>query len=217
MVFLLTPVTNFGSGTSVCASKNEDLHISEGTFNFAVTANNYPNPKSAQYTAFIAGIKKSGITSKRELAMFLSQILHESKGLTTLSELACANGCPLRYDWLNGHQFFGRGYIQLTWSDNYRAASKALYGDENVLLNNPESVATDQNRAWDVSFWYWKANVHNAPGVQDGQFGSSTKAINGNLECSAPQHIEALARFAIYQKVFTIFDICGTPNPAGCA
>ncbi|KAL5516092.1 hypothetical protein EMCRGX_G001361 [Ephydatia muelleri] len=138
--------------------------------------------------------------------------------ITALSELACANnGCPGSYDWLNGHQFFGREYIQFTWSYNYRAASLDLNRDANVLLNDPESVATDQNKAWNVSFWYWKANVHNAPGVQDGQFGSSTKAINGNLECSAPGNPAALARYAIYQRLFTIFGIGGSPNPAGCA
>lgn len=150
--------------------------------------------------------------------MFLSQILHESAGLTAMSEIACANnGCAGSYDSLNGNQFYGRGYIQLTWKANYAAASTALYGDPNVLVNDPNSVATDQDKAWGVSYWYWKDRVHSAPGVQDGQFGASTKAINGALECSAPGNAAAQKRFDIYQKVFKIFGISGTPNSAGCA
>jgi len=29
--------------------------------------------------------------------------------------------------------------------------------------------------SWDVSTWYWMANVHNQPGVSDGHFGATTK------------------------------------------
>ena len=49
-------------------------------------------------------------------------------------------------------------------SYNYGAASKALYGD-NRLLTNADQVARNETIAWDVSFWYWSARVHDAPGI----------------------------------------------------
>jgi len=39
-----------------------------------------------------------------------------------------------------GVQFYGRGYIQLTWAANYKAASKALLGNEMALYNDPDWV-----------------------------------------------------------------------------
>ena len=41
-----------------------------------------------------------------------------------------------------GVQFYGRGYIQLSWSYNYKAASKALLGNEIVLYNDPDLVGS---------------------------------------------------------------------------
>ena len=39
-----------------------------------------------------------------------------------------------------GVQFYGGDYIQLTWAANYKAASKALLGNEMALYNDPDRV-----------------------------------------------------------------------------
>jgi predicted chitinase len=43
---------------------------------------------------------------------------------------------------VNGHRYFGRGYIQLTWYDNYVKMTKRLkfLGVECDLVNNPEQA-----------------------------------------------------------------------------
>lgn len=58
------------------------------------------------------------------------------------------------------------------------AASKAIFGD-NRLVMDPDSVAKRDDIAWQTAFWYWGTRVHNQPGVQQGRFGATTKAING--------------------------------------
>ena len=51
-------------------------------FNQAVTSNGYPKPTQDQYTNFITEATPVGkITTRRELAMFLANILLESDGL----------------------------------------------------------------------------------------------------------------------------------------
>lgn len=61
--------------------------------------------------------------------------------------------------FIKGKRYWGRGYIQLTWSYNYKAASLDLFNDDR-LYTDPDQVATDDNIAWEVSFWFWKKNVH---------------------------------------------------------
>jgi len=121
------------------------------------------------------------------------------------------------YDWNGKYQFYGRGYIQLTWSYNYKSASQALYGDLR-LYNNPTTVATNEDQAWGTAFWFWKVNVHGDSGVQAGQFGSATKKINGGLECGSnpPNKTGAQNRFNIYVKVLKAFGINEAANSAGC-
>ena len=194
--------------------------ISWEQFKNAVTSAGYPEPTNEQYNNLITLAKPKGnIDSKRELAMFLSQILWESGGLRYKKEIRCeSNSCAGEYVHppldVPGKYYFGRGYMQLTWSYNYAAASQDLYGDKNVLLNAPEMVEQD-SVAWSTAMWFWKVNVRTRPGVLDGQFGASTNAINGALECGGRSDKPA-KRFEIYKKVMVAFGLYETPNSAGC-
>jgi predicted chitinase len=194
------------------------INVTQDQFIKGLTSNSFPAPSATAFNFFVNGIPKTGVSSKRELAMFLAQIMHESGGLQVTSESACGlSGCYGQYDSsANGISYYGRGYIQLTGRANYAAASKYLYGDENVLLNNPNTVATNVSVAWDVSFWFWKAIVHPAPGVTDGLFGASTKAINGALECNGGVNDEAKQRFLFYKNILQAFSVSDTPIESGC-
>ena len=64
-----------------------------------------------------------------------------------------------------GKNYYGRGYIQLTHSYNYKAASLDLYHDLR-LIDNPDLVATSEDAAWGTAFWFWKVHVHNRAGVK---------------------------------------------------
>lgn len=191
-------------------------------FKNAVTSNGYPAPSQDQYNTFARlYADKGGITSKRELAMFLAEILHESGGLRYKKELACEHtGCPGSYvagGEPAGKHYYGRGYIQLSWIYNYREASQALYGNDR-LVQDPDFVGNTEEGAWGTAFWFWKARVHNAAGVQQGQFGSATRAINGGLECGNGPNVHlARQRFEMYKKVLNAFG-CGAvqANEQGC-
>jgi len=206
-----------GGGNGGCSGL-----VSFSQFSKAVTSTpfGYPAPTNAQYCAFVSNAASAGgITTVRELAMFLSEILWESGGLIYKSEIACTppKSCSGSYDWNGNYQFYGRGYIQLTWSANYKSASQALYGDLR-LYNNPTTVATDENQAWSTALWFWKTNVHPDSGVQQGHLGSATNRINGGLECGAGASNPSAAqnRFRIYQSVLPAFGDFETPNSSGC-
>ncbi|CAF0797668.1 unnamed protein product [Brachionus calyciflorus] len=197
-----------------------DNLVTKDEFINAVVSSGYQRPRDEQYINFVTKAGPDGsITSKRELAMFLAQILWESGGLVYLSEIACLqNGCAGSYvtaDDYPGQKYYGRGYIQLTWSYNYKAASQDLYNDLR-LYTNANQVALNDGIAWAVSFWYWKKNVHSRPGVSSGQFGATTNAINGALECSGPYTSKARQRFEIYKKVLVAFSIFEAPIENGC-
>lgn len=202
-----------GGGGFLVPSKEEFIN--------AVTQNGFPTPSDAQYESFAKGVDSKTFSSKKEVAMFLAQLIHESIGLTAKSELRCAgNGCPGEYSSAGDppdKHYYGRGYIQLSWSYNYKAASEGIFGDANKLFQDPDLVAKDEDTSWSTSFWFWRTKVHPDPGVQSGQFGSSTKVINGGLECGANAGTSAAPkRFQYYSKVLQAFGINEKPKSAGC-
>jgi len=149
------------------------------------------------------------VANKLELAMFLTQVAWESDGLKAKEEYEALQGhCNDKYkanDDVAGHHYWGRGYIQLTWSYNYKAASQDLYQNDD-LLQNPENVATDEQKAWDTAAWFWAKNVHSQLAASPQEFGLTTRAINGKLECDdptgEPRAKKRFANFVIMAEAF---------------
>ena len=155
--------------------------------------------------------------------MALAQLLHESAGLTAKEEIACKDSkCPGSYTGAGceapGQYYYGRGYIQLSWCYNYRDAGNGL-GLGDLLLNNADLVASNEQYAWDTAFWFWRERVRSGPygaDVLNGLFGASTRAINGGVECNGANLDRSKARFRYYQNVYQAFGISGTPDERGC-
>ena len=155
--------------------------------------------------------------------MALAQFMHESAGLTAKEEIACKESkCPGSYIGAGcevpGQYYYGRGYIQLSWCYNYRDAGNGL-GLGDLLLNQADLVASNEQYAWDTAFWFWRERVRSGPygaDVLNGLFGASTRAINGGLECNGQNLEQSKARFRYYQNVYQAFGIPGQPDERGC-
>ena len=83
-------------------------------FQNSFTATGYPMPNIKQYENFVKNAAPAGgINTKRELAMFLAQIMWESGGLRYNQEIDCMHsGCPGNYETsfdYAGVRYYGRG------------------------------------------------------------------------------------------------------------
>ncbi|MDF0607081.1 hypothetical protein HZU77_015755 [Neisseriaceae bacterium TC5R-5] len=76
----------------------------------------------------------------------------------------------------DAYKFRGRGHIQLTGRDQYKAAGKALGID---LVNRPD-LAASPDIAAKVATWYWK-NRKISQAAQQGDVETVTRKINGGL------------------------------------
>ncbi|MFZ9611160.1 MAG: glycoside hydrolase family 19 protein [Methylococcales bacterium] len=75
-----------------------------------------------------------------------------------------------------GYKYRGRGLLQLTGKDNYRACSQALFQDT-TLLEDPD-LLLDPYYAIHSACWFWSKNKLNQY-ADSGDFTTMTKKING--------------------------------------
>lgn len=169
-----------------------------------------PKPSQEVYNQYMNYVA-SAIPLK-EQAMFLANSIWETGGLQYVEEIACKTG-SCTYG-----KYYGRGYMQLTWDYNYKAASQEIYKDDR-LVTNPALVAQPEG-AWRTAIWFWTKNVSpavKAAGAVDKyELGHSIKKINGALEC--PANDKAKNRLAIYNAILDAWGIAkGNPGTtAGC-
>lgn len=77
----------------------------------------------------------------------------------------------------DGWKFRGRGILQITGRENYSKCSKTLYGDENILLDNPD-LLTEYDGAVRSACWYWNSRNINAD-ADRGDVTAMTRKVNG--------------------------------------
>ena len=93
------------------------------------------------------------LTDLRQLAYILATIKHETANtFRPIEEYGKGKGRPY-YNEVNGHRYYGRGYVQLTWFENYERMTKRLNdaGIQCDLVNNPEQ-ALESNIATQITF-----------------------------------------------------------------
>lgn len=126
-------------------------------------------------------------TPMRQVA-FLAQVAHESGSLRYVRELASGEAYDTGrlaarlgntpQDDGDGERYRGRGLIQITGTDNYRACSVALFGDGRHLLDHPELLEQPDLAARSAG-WFWQSRDLNMLADADA-FTQITRRINGS-------------------------------------
>ena len=143
------------------------------------------------YPAVAEALRKCDCTSVKRIAMWCSQIGHESGGLRWMEEIADGSQYEGRTDLGNtqigdGKRYKGRGPIQVTGRSNYTTLSKWAYAQGFVpsptfFVDNPSQLATDTYGFLGV-VWYWTVARPNINSMADsGNLEGVTRAINGGL------------------------------------
>lgn len=77
----------------------------------------------------------------------------------------------------DGWRFRGRGLIQITGRANYAACSKALYGDDAILLKEPD-ILSEPDGAIRSACWFWNSRKLNGHADRE-DVDTVTRLING--------------------------------------
>lgn len=121
------------------------------------------------------------IDSPQRQAAFLAQVAHESGGFHYVKEIASGEAYEGRKDLGNvepgdGVRFKGRGLIQLTGRNNYRACGAALGLD---LLGEPALLELPENAARSAGWFWWSRKLNQL--ADAGNFRRICILINGGL------------------------------------
>ena len=152
-------------------------------------------PVNSNMISTVAGLARAGVGAglnrPHRLAMYLGQLAHESMGWHYDRELWGPTAAQARYDTRtdlgntaardgDGYRYRGRGPIQLTGRDNYRAFTawaRSMDPRAPDFVADPDAVLTDP---WEglAPIWFWDRGGINRYADQ-GDFLTVTRRING--------------------------------------
>jgi GH18 family chitinase len=167
---------------------------------------------------------------------------NEESGYSNSGNIGYVDASSTLYPPTSGKSYHGRGPIQLSWNANYGQVSAFLYGDKQILLDNPENVLLDGAIAFQTAIWFWMTPQYPKPSAHDIMvenwqptstqvsagivpgFGATVNIINPAIECnSGTEAQKVLGRIAHFDRYTDIIGIGmaldGSDNPTelGCA
>ncbi|WP_146052789.1 glycoside hydrolase family 19 protein [Aquimarina sp. I32.4] len=180
-------------------------------------------------------------TRKREITAFFANISHETTGGWStapggqfswgLHFREEPTNAPYAYPDVNypptsGKSYKGRGPIQLSYNYNYGPASEFIFGDKQVLLDNPDLVIQDAALAFQTAIWFWMTPQYPKPSAHDVMvsrwvpnelditknrvpgLGMTVNIINGGVECGqGTEKPQVLDRIGYYERFAGIYGI----------
>jgi putative chitinase len=144
-----------------------------------------PGITDKNITKYLPELNKSlpanGIVTPLRLSHFLAQVGHESLSFLYYRELASGAAYEGRKDLGNtepgdGVKFRGRGAIQITGRNNYKAVSLFIFNDLR-LLDTPELLELPENGI-KAACWFWTTRKLNNYADADDLL-TITRRING--------------------------------------
>lgn len=193
-------------------------------------------------------------TRKQELAASLAHMTQETGGYGTSGDVhfhwglywreeagnpgPYASADPLGYyNPVPGKSYHGRGPKQLTHPYNYGPFSEFLYGDKDILLNNPDLLCPpkpeDATVAFASAIWFWMTPQPPKPSSHDvmtdkvdakyiikdrakSKFGWTISIINGGYECGSAGDIRADNRIQHYKRYMQVLGTSDETADYGC-
>lgn len=148
---------------------------------------------TADYAALVGpmneAMRAAGVTTPARAAMWCAQIGHESVGLRYMEEIADGSAYEGRRDLGNtqpgdGRRFKGRGPIQLTGRNNYRAFTRwaRAAGHTDIDFEAEPHRLSEPRWGFLAATYYWVAARPQLNALADaGDLEGATRAINGGL------------------------------------
>ncbi len=167
------------------------------------------DPVIVSFVDFLSKSNASNTDHLRELAAFLANISHETgesdydvtyayalfyreevgmEGTDRIGYIQADENFPAAM----GRSYHGRGPIQLSYNYNYGQVSAFIFGNKDILLNNPELVMNNGQIAFMTAIWFWMFPQSPKPSCHEVMysdynpnswgFGHSVMVINGGVE-----------------------------------
>ncbi|WP_214070214.1 chitinase [Mucilaginibacter sp. dw_454] len=187
------------------------------------------------------------LTNKKELAAFFANIAHETRhgmngsytdGLMLTHEDNTSLdyfGDSDEYPPVKGKKYYGRGPMQLSFNGNYGYASDCIFGDHQILLNNPDLITQDPVVAFKAAIYFWMTPQTHKPSAHDVMigkwqpntadkaagrapgFGMVINIINGALECNLGENnVGMVDRIGFYQHFLSKLGISDANCVCSC-
>ena len=155
-------------------------------------------------------LEEFGIDTNYRIAAFLANAIVESDHLRTFEEYASGQEYEGRKDLGNtqpgdGKRFKGRGIIQVTGRNNYKACGDYFSTDLTTPLGRPEQLATDVSTALRSGGWFWtmhvKPNLNTYADLGPNGFAETVHRVNGAVTAKRTHWPE---RVKYYKRALTV-------------